>query len=127
MLLIKNNTIYLTRGDKAIIPLVIPINEEKTEFYQFQIGDVVTFAVYEEDGYDKCAQILKEITIDEVVETCNIELTSEETKIGELINEPVNYWYEIVLNNEETVLGFEAETLTPQIFVLLPEGSDNKC
>ena len=125
-LLIENNKIEIHRGDKGIIPIQIPLNDDETEFYEFKINDVVTFAVYEEDGYDKCAVILKEKVIEEPTSICKIELTSEDTKIGEILNESSTYWYEVTLNNEETILGFEEDT-GAKIFLLLPEGSNEKC
>lgn len=125
-LIVKDNKISIHRGDKGVIPFKIPINEEKTEFYIFQIGDIVTFGVYEEDGYDKCAVILKDFEITKETDTCKIELTSEDTKIGEVVNDDVEYWYEVILNHDETVLGFDEEN-GAKIFLLLPEGSGKKC
>ena len=126
MLKIVNNEIRINRGDKGVIPFVIPLDKEKKEFYKFQVGDKVRFGVYEEDGYEKCALILKEIEVQEITEIVNIPLTSEETKIGEIINEPVDYWYEVILNDDETILGYDDE-LGAKIFKLFPEGSDKKC
>lgn len=126
MFKIKNNTIYCTRGDKGNIPITIPINEEKTEFYKFQIGDKVRIGVYEEDKLDGCALILKEVEVTEISEIIKIPLTSAETKIGEIINEPVDYWFEIIFNDDTTILGYDEET-GAKIFKLLPEGSDERC
>ena len=126
MLKIINNEIRINRGDKGNIPFQIPLNEEGTELYQFQAGDKVTFGVYKKKGFDECALILKEVEITEVTDTCMIPLTSEDTKIGELINEPKEYWYEISLNGDETVVGYDDED-GEKIFLLFPEGSGTKC
>ena len=122
---LKNNEIRINRGDEGIIPFKIPLDKEKTKYYQFKVGDVVTFGVYDKKGFDKCAHILKEVEITEPTEVCYIELTSEDTTIGELINKEVEYWYEISLNNE-TVLGYKKDTKA-RLFWLLPEGSGKKC
>ena len=126
MFKIKNNTILCTRGDKGNVPVTLPLNKEKTEFYKFQVGDKVKIGVYEADKLDGCALILKEVEVPEITELVNIHLTSDETRIGELINEPTDYWFEIILNDDTTILGYDDET-GPKIFKLLPEGSDIRC
>lgn len=126
MFKIKNNTIYCTRGDKGNVLITLPIDETKTELYTFQIGDKVRIGVYEEDNLDGCAVILKEVTVEETTKVVTIPLTSEETKIGDIINEPVDYWFEIILNDDTTILGYDEE-LGAKIFKLLPEGSDVRC
>lgn len=35
---------------------------------------------------------------------------------------PAQYWYEIQLNKEQTILGFDDKG--PKMFILFPEGSD---
>lgn len=123
MFKIENNVIYCTRGDKGNIPIKIPINEDKTEFYKFQIGDIVTFAVYNKKGYDAEPLIYKKITIEEVSELCNIPLASDETKIGDYIVKNKEYWYEVTLNDSETILGHN-DNDEAQIFWLMPEGRE---
>ena len=51
-----------------------------------------------------------------------VELESEDTKVGPIINTPAQYWYEIQLNKEQTILGFDDKG--PKMFILFPEGSD---
>lgn len=126
MFKIKNNTIYCTRGDKGNIPVTLPLNEEKTEFYKFQVGDKVRIGVYEEDNLEGCALILKEVEVTEISELVSIPLTSDETRIGDIINEPTDYWFEVILNDDTTILGYDEE-LGAKIFQLLPEGSDKRC
>lgn len=119
--IIDDNEIHITRGDRALINLVIPINKKVN--YTFQPNDVITFAVYEKDMMSGYALIHKEFKIEEKTDTCVIELTSEDTKIGELIDEPVEYWYEIYYNGDQTVIGYDY--YGEKIFMLYPEGSDN--
>lgn len=49
-----------------------------------------------------------------------IPLNSEDTKIGDVVNYKVKYWYEIELNNMTTI-GYDKEG--PKEFILYPEGS----
>ena len=51
----------------------------------------------------------------------NINLTSEETRIGNLTNAPVEYWYKIELNNQYTIVGYDEDGAKK--LILYPEGS----
>lgn len=117
----KNKNIYLTRGDVATINITAK-NANGTN-YLFKKGDVVRMIVFEKMD---CSSILlkKDITIEEETTIAKIPLTSAETKIGELIIKPVDYWYEVVLNPEtepQTIVGYLE---SPTIFRLLPESGD---
>ena len=123
-----DNVIYINRGDEGRLPFKIPIKEQTDgkKFYQFKVGDVVTFGVYNKKGYDEPALILKKITIEKTTETCYIPLASDDTRFGELINKETEYWYEISLN-KETVLGHRhRKDGGARILWLLPEGSDKQ-
>lgn len=119
--IINKNQILINRGDIGIIDLTIPISKE--ENYEFEQGDVITFAVYKTNSYQKDPIIYKEVIVEEDGQTTvTIELDSEDTKVGPVINMPVQYWYEIQLNKEQTILGFDDKG--PKMFILFPEGSD---
>lgn len=54
-----------------------------------------------------------------------MSITSNETKIGNIINRPVIYWYEIVVNpdtNAQTIIGYDDGGAKE--FILYPEGGD---
>jgi hypothetical protein len=54
-----------------------------------------------------------------------IFLTEQDTKIGEVISKPTDYWYEIELNpftNPQTIIGYDEDGA--KIFKLFPEGRD---
>lgn len=120
MLKIVGNTISINRGDAGqSFDLRIPIND--TEYYTFQTTDTIKFGVYEANGFNKNAVLLKTITPSEETTTLTIALTQEETTIGELINAPVKYWYEIQLN-DNTIIGYDENKAKE--FILYPEGSD---
>ena len=54
-----------------------------------------------------------------------IALEGYETKFGEVINKPKQYWYEVELNPEtspQTIIGYDEEGA--KLFTIYPEGSD---
>ena len=121
MIKIDNLTkkISINRGDDNIsFNFSIPIDDETN--YTFQIGDEIKFGVYNAKELDKPA-LLKTITNDEEKEVITITLAKEDTTIGELINKPVECWYEIQLN-DDTIIGYDEKGAKK--FVIYPEGSD---
>ena len=114
-----NKNIYLTRGDYATINVKAK-NIDGTD-YTFKKDEVVRFNVFSRNA---CHDIVirKDIVIEEDKDTVSINLTSAETRFGELINKPVDYWYEIIINPDtapQTIVGYLEY---PTIFRLLPEG-----
>lgn len=116
MFLIDGDTINITRGDKGIIELTI-------EDYIFSAGDIIEFRVYEKNGLDKLPVLSKKITVTEESTSVQIELTSEDTKIGNIQNQSRKYWYEIELNDNQTVIGYDANGA--KTLILYPEGAEN--
>ena len=121
MFQIKGKTIHLTRGDIATLEIKVK-NEDGTE-YTFKTNDVIRFKVMKKKD---CSSILLQKDVAGVEGTSvDIFLTSEETKIGDVINKPVTYWYEVELNpetNPQTIIGYD-ESGEKQL-ILYPEGSD---
>ena len=115
---IKDTTIELTRGDILNFDLTLQL-EDGTN-YEFKANDKIKFAVYLSKKMDVAPVLQKVITVSEPSEIVTITCTSDETKIGDYINSPLECWYEIVLNDENTVIGFDKEG--PKILKLYPEG-----
>lgn len=115
---INGTTIEVTRGDNLNLTITLQLEDESN--YEFQPGDTIRFAVYTKNRLNNSAVLEKEITVNTACESIDVSCTSEETKIGEYINKPVDYWYEVELNDEYTVLGYD-ET-GAKIFRLYPEG-----
>ena len=114
--------IDVTRGDYA--PLQISANNDGTP-YIFQIGDVVRLKVFKAKDCSNI-ELIKEVTVEEETTLVRMDLSGEDTKIGDLINKPVEYWYEVELNPEtkpQTIIGYDQEG--EKIFMLYPEGDDN--
>lgn len=116
---IEGTTILLNRGD--VLNLTLGIKDGDND-YEFQIGDEIKFSVYEKGKLDNEPVISKRFVIDEISTIAVINLSSIETKIGNYINKPVDYWYEVQLNNQYTVIGYDNQG--PKIFKLFPEGYD---
>lgn len=122
MFRIINKEIQITRGDIAVIN-VSATNEDGTD-YEFKVGDVVRFTVYKKKDCN-CVELQKDVTVSEVGTNVELRLEGRDTKIGDLINKPTNYWYEVVLNPEtspQTIIGFDEEG--EKILTLYPEGND---
>lgn len=114
-------SIYLTRGDTAVFNVAVEANGAA---YTFQPGDVVRIKVFEKKGCD-CVVLQKDFPVAEATDKVEVLLTGEETKIGELIHKPRDYWYEVELNpltNPQTVIGYDEDGA--KVFRLFPEGKD---
>lgn len=123
MFVIDNDkTIHLTRGD--IAPLEISIEKENGEAYIFREGNVVRLAVY---GKKDCDNIYlqKDVAVSGSTSVVDMFLVEDDTKIGEPISKPKDYWYEVVLNPEtapQTIIGYDKDG--PKVLKLYPEGGD---
>lgn len=123
MFVIEKETkqINLTRGNIASIDVNATIDGEE---YTFRPGDVVRFKVFKAKDCG-CVELQKDVTVVEETKIVNISLTGSETKIGELVNKPAKYWYEIELNPDtapQTIIGYDMDG--EKVFMLYPEGED---
>lgn len=116
---IDGTTIKLNRGD--ILSFALSIEKDDQTLYTFQEGDKVTFSIYRKNKMNEEALLLKEVNATPNETILTIQCTSEETRIGDLINKPIEYWYEIELNGDITVLGYDDEGAKK--LILYPEGS----
>lgn len=112
-------SIDITRGDAVVFSVGAKIGEEN---YKFQPGDVVRFSVF---GKKDCSNVVlqKDVAVAEETEAVEVVLTGEDTKIGETISKPVDYWYEVELNpdtNPQTIIGYDKNGA--KVFKLYPEG-----
>ena len=118
----KDKTICITRGDVAT--MLVGASLQGTDPYTFAVGDVVRMQVF---GKKNCENIVmrKDVVVESETETVALKLTGEDTKIGEIINKPVDYWYSIQLNPDtepQTIIGYDESG--EKIFRLYPEGAD---
>lgn len=115
-------SIYVTRGDIALIDF--SVTDKDGKIYTFKNGDVVRFKVFEKKGCD-CVVLQKDFIVAAPADSVELLLTGEDTKIGELIHKPKDYWYEVELNPHtapQTVVGYDEDGA--KVFRLFPEGKD---
>lgn len=115
MFWIEENTIHITRGDKGTIELSI-------DDYTFSLGDKIELRVYRKRELEKLPVLTKVIEVLEECTSVDIELTPQDTSLGEYINKPEDYWYEVELNDNQTVIGFDENG--SKILRLYPEGKE---
>lgn len=124
MFKIENKQIHITRGDIANIGITVK-NEDGTD-YEFKKGDVVRFSVFRKKGCNY-VELRKDTVVETAATEIEINLTESDTKIGEIISKPVEYWYEVELNpdtNPQTVIGYDTDGA--KTFTLYPEASDEE-
>ena len=114
-------SIYVTRGDAGGFYVEATINGAT---YTFRSGDVVRLKVF---GKKDCETVVlqKDVTVEEDATRVEVWLTGEETKIGEVISKPIDYWYEVELNPDtrpQTIIGYDDDGA--KVFRMFPEGRD---
>lgn len=117
-----DNSIYVTRGDTLTFQLTAMENE--TTRYKFQKDEVVQFKIFEKKACD-IVVLQKDFVIEEETDLVTIYLEEEETKLGDIISKPKDYWYEVTLNPDtcpQTIICYDEDG--PKIFKLFPEGAD---
>ena len=114
--------INITRGNAGV--LEITAEDENENPYEFQVGDIVRFKVFKKKNCG-CVELQKDVKVNEICTSVDMPLTSEDTKIGDLINKETPYWYEVELNpdtNCKTIVGFDKKG--EKVFMLYPEGDE---
>lgn len=114
----ENNDIYITRGDKAALDIQVPLNDG---FYQFQTTDILYFTVKKKYG-DTEPVLRKILTFSEPTEIATINLTSNDTSLGEMPNLPVTYVYDVSINEDQTIIGYDDNG--EKRFIVYPEASN---
>lgn len=114
-------SIYVTRGDMVFLKVTA---ENNGGAYTFQAGEILRFKVYKKKD---CKEVVleKDFPVTKTTQAVEIILEEADTKIGEVISKPVDYWYEVELNpydNPQTIIGYDGEGT--KVFRLFPEGRD---
>lgn len=127
-------TIYLTRGDATNeffrLAFYFPIwnyETQEEEKYTFQLTDKIAFVVKEKKGYTKTEVLRIEKTLAEMGEVeptqyPEIQLTEEDTKAFDLLTKKKTYFYDIVLNDSTTILGYDMEGASK--LIIFPEAGE---
>ena len=88
------------------------------QLYQFQIGDEIKFNIYEKKGYDKTPLLSKTFVVDTADYELTITLTEDDTTFGDIPNKETEYWYDITLNEDLTVVGYDESGA--KLFMMYP-------
>lgn len=110
MFKIVGKTIHCTRGDRGTFRLNSNV--------PFKIGEKIKFSIVERKNFSNVV-LEKELIVDEESNEFYITLTSEDTTIGNIINKPKIYWYEIEYNDDQTIVGYDEDGAKE--FILYPE------
>lgn len=117
----EDNSIYATRGD--IVFFSVSAEDGGVDQF-FHPGDVVRIKVYGKKDAETVV-LQKDFPVTDLTTRVQIFLDREDTKIGEVISKPKDYWYEVVLNddtNPQTIIGYDEDGA--KVFKLFPEGDD---
>lgn len=117
----EDKSIYLTRGDEVAFSVDASINDEP---YVFSSDDIIRISVYAKKD---CTDVVlrKDFGATDGSQHVDITLEKQDTRIGQVISKPTDYWYEIELNPEtapQTIIGYDENGA--KVFKLFPE-SDN--
>lgn len=116
-------SIYATRGDIVFFSVSVE-DKDTNEIRNFKPGEVVRIKVFGKKAADNVV-MQKDFPVTEECEEVEIFLAEEDTKIGEVISKPVDYWYEVELNpftRPQTIIGYDEDGA--KVFKLFPEGAD---
>ena len=116
----EDNSIYITRGDVAVIE--VSAVDSSGEQHTFQPGDVVRLQVFEKKNVERI-KLSKSVLVEEATTVVEILLETEDTRYDGLVHKPTDYWYEITLNPvtaPQTIVGYDEDG--PKVFRLFPEG-----
>lgn len=109
-------TLLVTRGDRGSVTIKLKAGNT------FKTGQEVALVVVKKKGYTDEPVLEKSVIIEQDTDTVQIPLESEDTKIGELINKKVDYWYNIVVDKDQTIFGSDNDG--EKIFRLFPEAKE---
>lgn len=112
-------SIEVNRGSAITLVISATVGEEN---YTFQPGDVVRLSITERKNENKVV-LRKDVEVSEETEEVEMPLLSSDTKIGDIINKEVVYWFEVELNPDteqcQTIIGYDADGAKE--FILYPE------
>lgn len=122
MIAVEGTTIHVTRGDStqkdynnlAFQYPIYNLATKEEENYVFQLDDKISFVAINKKGYTREEIFRKEYTLRDIgykqpTDTVELPLTEEETKLFPLSNKAQTYWYDLILNDTTTMLGFDNE------------------
>lgn len=116
----EGTTIKIFRGDCGNIYFSKTDSEGNIE--QFKKGDKVVLSVKNNFG-ESTALLRKEFVVESDSDKVEISFSKEDTKFVDLISEPIDYEYDIKVNDCHTIIGHDDSG--SKIFRVYPSGSDD--
>ena len=116
-----DKSIFATRGD--VVFFSVSADDNGTPFV-FKAGDVVRIKVFGKNDVETVV-LQKDFGVSGDATSVEIFLSGKDTKIGETISKPKDYWYEIEVNPDnypQTIIGYDEDGA--KLFRLFPEGGD---
>lgn len=108
--------IEINRGDRGTFRLT-------AEEGNFMPDDKIVFSIIERQNYNNVVFQKEYIVLNEAP-YFDITLTKEDTTIGPIISNKVEYWYEVEYNGDQTLIGFDRNR--QKKFILYPEAPIKK-
>lgn len=108
--------IEINRGDRGTFRLT-------AEEGNFMPDDKIVFSIIERQNYNNVVFQKEYIVLNEAP-YFDITLTKEDTRIGPIISNKVEYWYEVEYNGDQTLIGFDRNR--QKKFILYPEAPIKK-
>lgn len=96
--------IHINRGDAGNIN--VTANDGS---YEFQAGSKLKLRIYEKKGYDKEPVYETEVTIPEATTQAVIPLIESSTEFCDELNKPKTYWYDVSLDEDITLIGYDED------------------
>ena len=116
-----DKSIFATRGD--VVFFSVSADDNGTPFV-FKAGDVVRIKVFGKKDAENVV-LQKDFGVSDDATSVEIFLSGKDTKIGETISKPKDYWYEVEVNPDDhpqTIIGYDEDGA--KLFRLFPEGED---
>lgn len=111
-------TIECTRGDAGAFSVGATLAGEP---FTFRVGDILRLTVCAKKNYS-AVMLQKDVEVTEETALVEFELDSEDTKFGDVISKPTEFWYTIELNPDgycQTIIGHNQDGAS--VFMLYPE------
>lgn len=119
----EDNSIYATRGDVVFFAVKAKDTDTK-QIVNFAPGDILRIKIYGKKNAENVV-LQKDFAVLEETDAVTIFLDGKDTKFGDVISKPVDYWYEVELNPDtypQTIVGYNDDGAV--LFKLFPEGAD---
>ncbi len=120
MIRTSGTTIECFRGNSGHI--YISKTDSDGNIEPFEKNDEIIFTVKNNFAEEEVV-LRKKIKIEETTNKARIDFSKEDTLIGDLISDAVDYEYDISVNGNNTILGHDSSGA--KIFKLYPSGCDD--